>query len=71
MAYPLIITKVCYLFLASPSLNTLTVTELPTNGTTLQVEVVQHQLVRLRTALHFHSQENKKTKRFAYLAGGY
>jgi hypothetical protein len=50
-------------------LETITVTELPTNGATLRVEDVQHQLVRLRTALRFYSQENKKTKQFAYLAG--
>jgi hypothetical protein len=41
-------------------LETIAVTELPTNGATLQVEDVQYQLVRLRTALCFYSQENKK-----------
>jgi hypothetical protein len=41
-------------------LETITVTELPMNGTTLHVKDVQHQLIRLRTALRFYSQENKK-----------
>jgi hypothetical protein len=41
-------------------LETITVAELPTNGATLHVEDVQHQLVRIRTALRFYSQENKK-----------
>jgi len=43
-------------------LETITVTELPTNGATLQVEIVQHQLSRLRTGSRLHSLGNKKTK---------
>jgi len=45
-------------------LETITVTELPTNGATLQVEDVQGQLIRPRTGLHFRSLEDKKTKQF-------
>jgi hypothetical protein len=44
-------------------LETITVTELQTNGATLQVECVQHQLSKLRTGLRFHSLK-KKTKQF-------
>jgi len=50
-------------------LETITVTELPTNGATLQVEDVQCQLTRLRTGLCFHSLENKKQSNlFSWLA---
>jgi len=48
-------------------METITVTELPTNDTTLQVEDVRRQLTRLRTGLCL---ENKKTRNlFNWLAG--
>jgi len=52
-------------------LETIGVTELPTNGATLRVEDVQRQLSRLRTGLRFHSLENRKQSNlFNWLASG-